>query len=123
MKSINEIAPLWAARLEKDDYRSQTLKLEDGSSMLLNIASPSCCVVGEAYNFDNTYNSSSSIKYCGVCSELSCDFLTLYMMVGGNYKSPTMVERYKTEDYKTTKESLIKEFEEHWNEKHHDVNN
>ena len=122
MKSINEIAPLWAAKLEKDDYSAQTLKLEDGSSMLLNIASPSYCVVGEAYDFDNRYNVSVNHKYCDTCSELACDFLTLYMMVGGNYKSESLVKRYKTEDYKPTKDNLIKEFVEHWNEKH-DVSN
>jgi hypothetical protein len=95
--TLDSISPTWAKRLEESKLLP-LLSLER-FQLYLELRDTSKCVVGEAYGFSSSYESS-----CKRCSKMGWKFMFYFMI--HSYS--------KLEDTK-------KEFVKHWGEKHHYV--
>jgi hypothetical protein len=95
--TLASISPTWAKRLEESKLLP-LLSLER-FQLYLELRDTPKCVVGEAYGFSSSYESS-----CKRCSKMGWKFMFYFMI--HSYS--------KLEDTK-------KEFVKHWGEKHHYV--
>ena len=93
--TLDSISPTWAKRLEESKLLP-LLSLER-FQLHLELRDTSKCVVGEAYGFSSSYESS-----CKRCSKMGWKFMFYFMI-----HSYSKLERTK------------KEFLKHWSNKHH----
>jgi hypothetical protein len=93
--TLDSISPTWAKRLEESKLLP-LLSLER-FQLYLELRDTSKCVVGEAYGFSSSYESS-----CKRCSKMGWKFMFYFMI-----HSYSKLDRTK------------KEFVKHWGEKHH----
>ncbi|MFL6320547.1 MAG: hypothetical protein ACJ72Q_08745 [Nitrososphaeraceae archaeon] len=95
--TLDSISPTWAKRLEESKLLP-LLSLER-FQLYLELRDTSKCVVGEAYGFSSSYESS-----CKRCSKMGWKFMFYFMI-----HSYSKLEETKNE------------FVKHWGEKHHYV--
>jgi hypothetical protein len=93
--TLNTISPIWAKRLEESKLLP-LLSLER-LQLYLELRDTSRCVVGEAYGFSSSYESS-----CKCCCK-----------IGGKFMFYFMIHSY------SKLEVTKKEFVKHWGEKHY----
>ena len=98
MKTFEEIAPLWAAKLKEDFTNIRRRCVRDGKE--LDMDDYGCCIVGEAYSFNDSYRRLFGLHSCMSCRSLAKEF-------GDISESSELTFTY-------TKERFVK----HWNEKH-----
>ncbi len=120
MKTIHDIAPFWANKIEQDNYSTETVQ-KDGLPYKLDIHIPAFCVLGEAHGFSYNY----AISYdktkisCETCAHFSGHFLCLAWLKQKEAYDPVgLFEKYDSTEYKVLKDRVVKDFEQHWNEKH-----
>ena len=99
MKTFEEIAPLWAAKL-KDDFKNIKEKCRRGDQEL-DMTVYECCIVGEAHGFNEDYTSTFSFHRCRMCKDFAKRF-------------DDISDILNEEQYEIAKEQFVK----HWNEKH-----
>jgi hypothetical protein len=92
--SLDAISPKWATKLEESKLLP-ILSLQR-LQLYLELKDASKCIVGEAYGFSSSYESS-----CKRCSKIGWKFMFYFMI-----HSYSKLERTK------------KEFVKHWSEKH-----
>ena len=70
---LEKIAPLWYQRLVNEDPPS-LIRIKSVNGKLMDLQNPRCCVVGEAYGFDDGYILDDQKTKCADCMEIGYDF-------------------------------------------------
>lgn len=78
---LEKVSPKWTSALRQYNMGlpiEYIILPEDGVKKGFNLHETCCCIVGEAYQFKDTYSHMNAPRYCVKCKLMSIDLFEVY---------------------------------------------